>query len=151
MTKCKPVKIHGDLEMFLYTLLFFNLKVCLHTTFIQNIPALFLSCKVEWALGQRVHVTSHVITRFTSSSAAWWTFLSALGAWVGCVADNHVTVNEHKWMLCNELEGFQAKPLCADWRRRKVLHSFVTRASKKQKKQILYTAYMDGLTYNTRG
>ena len=65
---------------------------------------------MDWALGQIVRARN-VITHFTSSSATWWTFFCALRALVCSIAYDHVTVNEHKWMISNELEGFQAKPL----------------------------------------
>ena len=119
----------------LFILTFWNSKFGLHTTFVQAIRRFFLpslSCQMEWALGQRVYIR-HVSAHFTSSSSIWWTFLWALGAWVGAVAYNHVTVNEHKWMVSNELESFQAKPLCTDWRRCMVLHSIVIWTSDKCK------------------
>ena len=66
----------------------------LHTTFIQVLPALFLSFssyQVEWVLNQRVHI-SHVIANITSSS-------TTLDDWICCVAYSQMTVNEQKKML----------------------------------------------------
>jgi len=82
------------------------------------------ACQVELAPDQRVNVI-RVSSHFTSSSATRWTALSVFGARVCNIAYNHVTVNEHKWMISDELEGSQAKPLDIDWRCRKVLHSNV--------------------------
>ena len=67
---------------------------------------LFLFSQVERALGQKVHVISRQITDVTSSSATCWTFLCALGVWVGCITYNNVTVNKHKCMISDEFEGF---------------------------------------------
>ena len=66
----------------------------LHTTFIQVLPALFLSFssyQVEWVLSQRVHII-HVIANITSPSTNF-------GDWIGCVAHSQMTVTEHKEMI----------------------------------------------------
>ena len=69
-------------------------KFGLHTTFIQVLPALFLSFssyQVEWVLSQRVHII-HVIANITSPSTNF-------GDWIGCVAHSQMTVTEHKEMI----------------------------------------------------
>ena len=103
------------------------------TTLVHSTVTLFLSfltCQVEWALGQRVYIISHVIAHFTSSSATWWTLFNTLRAWVTRIAYDHVTLNKHEWVISNELEGFHAKTAATDWRSRMVLDCDITRAPK---------------------
>ena len=64
---------------------------CLHTTFIQVLPELFLwflLCQKEWVLSQRMYI-SHVIIHFSSSSTSF-------RSWIGYVAYSQMTVNEYK-------------------------------------------------------
>lgn len=65
----------------------------------------FLASQVEWTLCQGIHAI-HMVTHFTSSSATERTAFSAFGNWITSIAYGHVTVNEDKCMISNELEGF---------------------------------------------
>ena len=90
------------------------------------------SCEVDRALGQRIHVINHVIIYYTFTSASWWIYFCTLWSRVRCVAYNYVAVHEHEWMICDELESLQAKPLSTRWRPRVILHGDVIRKSKKK-------------------
>ena len=86
----------------------------IHTPHTQTTRLYFLffsACQVDWAFSQSVDVI-FLGTNFTSSSVAFCcTAFIAYGAWVRGIAKDHVTVKKNKWMICNKLEGFQAKPL----------------------------------------
>ena len=126
----------------------------LFTIFNKGILLLFLSlasCEVDRALGQRIHVINHVITYYTFTSATWWTFFFTLWSRVRCVAYNYVVVHEYEWMICDELESLQAKPLSTRWRPRVILHGDVIRKSKKksmsltlQRREVYEAAHQQG-------
>ena len=75
----------------------------------MSLLVVFSVIQSDWSLRQGIHA---VIFDIASNSDVFSTSLSASGLGIGCIANDHLAVNEDE-RLIHKLEGFQTKSIVA--------------------------------------